>query len=60
MSSYGRTCPVKLKFQWSYYLSIPDMSDKWLWKSVKGTDKSGGPDLLLDRSNQYDRCSIPV
>jgi hypothetical protein len=36
------------------------MSSKLLWKPVKGLDKSGGPDLLLDRSNQSDRCSIPV
>jgi hypothetical protein len=36
------------------------MSGKWLWKLIKGPDKFGGPDLLLDRSNRYDRCSIPV
>jgi hypothetical protein len=65
MSGDGRTCPVELKFQWSYCLPdysspIPDMSGKWLWKPVKGPDKSGGPDLLLDRSNRSDRCAIPV
>jgi hypothetical protein len=36
------------------------MSGKQLWKPVKGSDKSGGPDLLLNRSNWSDRCSIPV
>jgi hypothetical protein len=36
------------------------MSNKRLWKPVKGPDKSGGLDLLLDRSNRSDRCSIPV
>jgi hypothetical protein len=51
MSGDVRTCPVELKFQRSYCLSdksspIPDMSSKWLWKPVKGPDKSDGPDLL--------------
>jgi hypothetical protein len=36
------------------------MSGKWLWKPVKGSDKSGGPDLLLDRFNRSDQCSISV
>jgi hypothetical protein len=56
---------VKLKFQRSYCLPdksspIPDMFGKRLCKPVKGPDKSGGPDLLLDRSNRSDRCAIPV
>jgi hypothetical protein len=58
MSGYGRTCPVKLKLQRSYCL--PDMSSKRLWKPVKGPHKSDGPDFLLDRSNQSDRCAILV
>jgi hypothetical protein len=36
------------------------MSSKRLWKPVKGPDKFGGPNLLLDRSNRSDWCSIPV
>jgi hypothetical protein len=55
-----QTYPLELKFQWSYCLSdksspISDMSGKRLWKPVKGPDKSGRPDLLLDRSNRSDR-----
>jgi hypothetical protein len=37
-----------------------DMSEKHLWNPVKGPDKFGGPDLFWNRSNQYDRCVIPV
>jgi hypothetical protein len=58
MSGDGRTCLMELKFQRSYCL--PDKFGKWLWKPVNGPDKSGGPDLLLDRSNLSDWCSIPV
>jgi hypothetical protein len=30
-----------------------DMSRKPLWNPVKGSDKSGGSDLLWNRSNRY-------
>jgi hypothetical protein len=33
---------------------------KCLWNQVKGPDKSGGPDLLLDRAIWSDRCAISV
>jgi hypothetical protein len=60
-----RTYPMELKFQQSYCsldLSGPrsDMFGKRLWNLVKGLDKSGGLDLLWDRSNQSDRCAIPI
>jgi hypothetical protein len=65
MSGEGRTCSVELKFQWSYCSSDlsgprPDMFDKCLWNPVKGPDKSGGPDLLWDRSNRSNQCAISV
>jgi hypothetical protein len=61
----GRTYPVELKFQRSYCLPdysspIPDMYSKRLWKPVKGSDKFGGLDLLLDRSNRSDQCTIVI
>jgi hypothetical protein len=49
----GRTSLVKFKFQRSYCSS--DMSEKYLWKLVKESDKSGVPDLIWNRSNRYVR-----
>jgi hypothetical protein len=36
------------------------MFDKRFWKPVKGLNKYSGLDLLLDRSNRFDWCVIPV
>jgi hypothetical protein len=65
MSGEDRTSSVEIKFQRSYSspgMSGPrlDKSEKHLWKLVKRPDKSGGLDLLWDRSNRSDQCVIPV
>jgi hypothetical protein len=65
MSEEGWTSLMELKFYWSYNsldMSGPrlDKSKKHLLKPVKRPGKSGGPDLLWDRSNQSDWCAIPV
>jgi hypothetical protein len=51
---------VEFKLQWSYCSpdmssQRTDMSRKPLWNSLKGPDKSGGPDMFWNRSNRFDR-----
>jgi hypothetical protein len=65
MHREGRTSLVEFKFQQLYgspdmSSPRPDMFRKRLWNPVKGLDMSGGLDLLWDKSNRSDWCTIPI